>query len=99
VAHNHSSFLIGLYSLTVVEAIILFMIDTYRSTFLCFLELVIRGALAVLIGAVQTVGPSDPVLACFMQSTFTLSLPDVGLYHEHIERNPHFDPERRRNGE
>ncbi|KAF9512769.1 hypothetical protein BS47DRAFT_1382798 [Hydnum rufescens UP504] len=52
-----------IFSLTIVEAIILFMIDTYRSTFLCFLELVVRGALAVLIGAVQTM--SD-----FITSTF-----------------------------
>ena len=42
-------------SLTVMEAIINFIIDTYRSTFLCFLELVVRGGLDVLIGAVQEV--------------------------------------------
>ncbi|KAJ7495838.1 hypothetical protein B0H11DRAFT_2000813 [Mycena galericulata] len=40
-------------SLTVMEAIINFIVDTYRSTFLCFLELVIQGGLAILIGAVQ----------------------------------------------
>lgn len=42
-------------SLTVMEAIINFIIDLYRSTFLCFLELVVRGGLAVLIAAVQEV--------------------------------------------
>lgn len=42
-------------SLTVMEAIINFIVDTYRSTFLCFLELVVRGGLSLLIGAVQEV--------------------------------------------
>ncbi|KAF9050020.1 hypothetical protein BJ165DRAFT_1455879 [Panaeolus papilionaceus] len=40
-------------SLTMMEAIINFIIDLYRSTFLCFLELVVRGGLALLIGAVN----------------------------------------------
>ncbi|KAJ7105412.1 hypothetical protein C8R43DRAFT_963649 [Mycena crocata] len=40
-------------ALTVMEAIINFIVDIYRSTFLCFLELVIRGGLAILIGAVN----------------------------------------------
>ncbi|KAI0775765.1 hypothetical protein BD413DRAFT_470872 [Trametes elegans] len=40
-------------ALTIMEAIINFIIDTYRSTFLCFLELVVRGALSILIGAVD----------------------------------------------
>jgi hypothetical protein len=42
-------------ALTVMEGIINFIIDIYRSTFLCFLELVVRGGLAILIGAVQEV--------------------------------------------
>lgn len=42
-------------SLTVMEAIINFIIDIYRSTFLCFLEFVVRGGLSILIGAVQEV--------------------------------------------
>ncbi|KAH9957433.1 hypothetical protein BC827DRAFT_1363124 [Russula dissimulans] len=42
-------------SLTVMEAIINFMVDTYRSTFLCFLELVVRGGLSLVIGATQEI--------------------------------------------
>ncbi len=42
-------------ALTVMEAIINFIVDMYRSTFLCFLELVVRGGLSILIGAVQEV--------------------------------------------
>lgn len=45
-------------ALTIMEAIINFIIDIYRSTFLCFLELVVRGALSILIGAVQEVSSS-----------------------------------------
>ncbi|KAJ6521935.1 hypothetical protein DFH09DRAFT_1286992 [Mycena vulgaris] len=40
-------------ALTIMETVINFIVDLYRSTFLCFLELVIRGGLAILIGAVQ----------------------------------------------
>ena len=42
-------------SLTVMEAIINFLVDIYRSTFLCFIELIVRGTLSVLISAVQEV--------------------------------------------
>ena len=42
-------------SLTILEAVINFAIDIYRSTFFCFLELVVRGGLSLLIGAVQEV--------------------------------------------
>jgi hypothetical protein len=42
-------------SLTAMEAIINFIVDIYRSTFLCFLELVVRGGLSLIIGATQEV--------------------------------------------
>ena len=42
-------------SLTVMEAVINFLVDIYRSTFLCFLELIVRGTLSVLIAEVQAV--------------------------------------------
>jgi hypothetical protein len=41
--------------LTATEALIEFIIDMYRSTFLCLLELVVRGGLAVVITAVSDV--------------------------------------------
>lgn len=40
-------------ALTILEGVINFVIDIYRSTFFCFLELVVGGGLALLIGAVQ----------------------------------------------
>jgi len=42
-------------TLTAMEGIINFLIDLYRSIFLCFLELVVRGGLSVIIGAVNEV--------------------------------------------
>lgn len=40
---------------TTMEVIINFIIDMYRSNFLCFLELVVKGGLAIVIAAVQAV--------------------------------------------
>jgi hypothetical protein len=45
----------SLSSLTATEALIEFIIDMYRSTFLCLLELVVRGGLAIVIAAVADV--------------------------------------------
>lgn len=42
-------------SLTIMEAIMNFIVDTYRSTFLCFLQLVVGGGLSLLISATQEV--------------------------------------------
>lgn len=42
-------------ALTIMEVIINFIVDIYRSTFLCFLELVVRGGLGILIGFVSEV--------------------------------------------
>lgn len=42
-------------ALTIMEAVINFFVDTYRSTFLCFLELVVGGGLGLIIGATQEV--------------------------------------------
>jgi len=46
-------------ALTVMEAIINFLVDIYRSTFLCFLELIVRGGLSLIIGATQEVRLAD----------------------------------------
>ncbi|KAH7340720.1 hypothetical protein B0J17DRAFT_652543 [Rhizoctonia solani] len=44
-----------IFSLTALQGIIEFVIDMYRSIFLCFLELVVRGGLAIIIGALTEV--------------------------------------------
>ncbi|KAI9439821.1 hypothetical protein H4582DRAFT_2097921 [Lactarius indigo] len=42
-------------ALTVMEAVINLLVDIYRSTLLCFLELVVRGGLSLIIGATQEI--------------------------------------------
>ncbi|KAH9995661.1 hypothetical protein BJV74DRAFT_976241 [Russula compacta] len=42
-------------SLTIMEAVINFIVDIYRSTFFCFLELVVGGGLSLIIGATQEI--------------------------------------------
>jgi hypothetical protein len=51
-------------ALTILEGVINFAIDIYRSTFFCFLELVVRGGLNLIIGAVQEVSHSHSLYAC-----------------------------------
>ena len=63
-------------SLTVMEAIINFIVDMYRSTFLCFLELVVRGALGILIDAVAEVSRTPSPMR---------------TEHAHIPRTPPLD--------
>ncbi|KAJ1309931.1 hypothetical protein OPQ81_006690 [Rhizoctonia solani] len=44
-----------IFSLTALQGILEFVIDMYRSIFLCFLELVVRGGLAIIIGALTEI--------------------------------------------
>lgn len=46
-------------ALTIMETIINFLVDIYRSTFLCFLELIVGGGLSLIIGATQEVRLAD----------------------------------------
>lgn len=62
-------------TLTVMEAIINFIVDMYRSTFLCFLELVVRGALSILIGAVQEVGQNTCLREQLIERSLVQQLP------------------------
>jgi hypothetical protein len=67
-------------SLTIMEAIINFVVDIYRSTFLCFLELVIGGGLSLIIGATQEVHLTS-LLSVVVVLTFLL---DKLLPYKHI---------------
>ena len=60
-------------ALTIMEVIINFIIDLYRSTFLCFLELVVRGGLSIIIGAVQEVSLMLPTILVLLH--ISLSIP------------------------
>jgi hypothetical protein len=65
-------------SLTVMEAIINFLVDIYRSTFLCFVELVVRGGLSLLITAVQDVSLTAWSI---LTSSKLISYTDQYLHH------------------
>ena len=40
---------------TIIEVVVIFIVDTYRSMLLCTIELAVRGTLEVFIAGVQTV--------------------------------------------
>lgn len=40
---------------SIIEAVVIFIVETYRSMLMCTIELVVRGTLEVMIGAVQNV--------------------------------------------
>lgn len=77
-------------ALTVMEAIINFIVDIYRSTFLCFLELVVRGALSILLGAVQEVSCG----ACQKRASLKDPRAVQQLSHEHLQWFAHVYSER-----
>jgi len=42
-------------SITIIETVVTFVLDTYRSMLLCTIELAVRGTLDILVGAVELV--------------------------------------------
>lgn len=47
-------------AIAIIEAVVNFIVDTYRSMLLCTIELAVRGTLEILISAVQTVSKELP---------------------------------------
>ena len=47
-----------IHMVTIVEAVVIFVINTYRSLLVCTIELAVRGTLEMMIGAVRGVGLS-----------------------------------------
>ena len=82
-------------SLTIMEAIINFVVDTYRSTFLCFLELVVRGGLSMIIGATQEVCLTS-ILSVIVPLTLFL---DKLLTSRYIQLSAHVYSKRRISGQ
>ena len=82
-------------SLTIMEAIMNFIVDTYRSTFLCFLQLVVGGGLSLLIGATQEVRLTS-LLSVTVPLTFLL---DKLLSSKYIQLSAHVYSKRRSNGQ
>ncbi len=82
-------------SLTIMEALINFVVNTYRSTFLCFLELVVRGGLSLIIGATQEVRLTS-LLSVAISLTFLL---DKHCPSEYIQFSAHVYSKRRSSGQ
>ncbi|SYW83907.1 related to PRM1 - Pheromone-regulated multispanning membrane protein [Ustilago bromivora] len=78
-------------SLTAIEKVLTYIIDSYRSLFLCFMELLVRGSLAVLIEAVQLIsqaitaaGQGIPNYASDIDTSLThLSSDVISLVNSH----------------
>ncbi|KAF9061293.1 hypothetical protein BDP27DRAFT_1452327 [Rhodocollybia butyracea] len=64
-------------SLTIMETIINFIIDIYRSTLLCFVELVVRGALSLAISAVAELNAAVQDVASGLASGIQGSISDA----------------------
>lgn len=47
-------------AITIIEVVVNFIVDTYRSMLLCTIELAVRGTLEILISAVQAVSKELP---------------------------------------
>ncbi|KAH6913878.1 plasma membrane fusion protein PRM1 [Coprinopsis sp. MPI-PUGE-AT-0042] len=62
-------------SLTIMEAVINFIIDLYRSIFLCFLELIVRAGLAVITAAVEEI---DKLIGTVTSGLRTRIQEDIG---------------------
>jgi hypothetical protein len=82
-------------SLTIMEAVINFAVDTYRSTFLCFLELVVRGGLSLIIGATQEVCLTS-LLSVIVPLTLLL---DKLVSSKYIQHSAHVYSKRRSSGQ
>jgi hypothetical protein len=82
-------------SLTIMEAIINFIVDIYRSTFFCFLELVVRGGLSLIIGATQEVRPTR-VLSIIVPLTLLL---DKHSPYRYIQLSTYVYSKRRSHGQ
>lgn len=61
-------------ALTMMEAIINFIVDIYQSTLLCFVELVVRGGLAILSAAVKELSDVVNAAASGIESALTSSI-------------------------
>lgn len=92
-------------SITAIEKILTYIVDTYRSLFLCFMELLVRGSLAVLIEAVQLISQAITAAAQGIRAAIQDSIQGinallstavggindlVGVFGKHITP-PHID--------
>lgn len=60
-----------------LENLLIFLVDMYRSLFLCVVELVVRGSLSLLISAVQLISDGVHAAAQGIQETITASITGI----------------------
>ena len=66
-------------SITAIEKILTYIVDSYRSLFLCFMELLVRGSLAVLIEAVQLISQAITAAAQGIRAAIQDSVQGVNM--------------------
>lgn len=64
-------------SITAIERVLIFLVDTYRSLFLCFIELLVRGSLALLMEAVQLMNTAVKAAATGIKTVISGSIEGV----------------------
>ncbi|PWN52083.1 hypothetical protein IE53DRAFT_367513 [Violaceomyces palustris] len=60
-----------------IEAILVYLVDSYRSMYLCFIELLVRGTLSVLISAVEIISEAIKASSQAVRSAVQESIRDV----------------------
>lgn len=64
-------------SITAIEKILSYIVDSYKSLFVCFMELLVRGSLAVLIEAVQLISQAITAAAQGIRAAIQSSIAGV----------------------
>lgn len=63
--------------MTAIEKLLVFLVDAYRSLFLCFIELLVRGSLALLMSAVEIISDAVTSTAQTVRSAIQAAISDV----------------------
>ncbi|TKY85406.1 hypothetical protein EX895_005568 [Sporisorium graminicola] len=66
-------------SMTVIEKVLAYFVNSYKSLFMCFIELLVRGSLAVLIEAVQLISQAITAAAQGIRAAIQESIQGVNV--------------------
>ncbi|PWN43189.1 hypothetical protein IE81DRAFT_99426 [Ceraceosorus guamensis] len=67
-------------SLTAIERLLVFLVDSYRSLFLCFIELLVRGSLSLLIAAITALNEGVHAIAGGLKDALQSSVSGVNSF-------------------
>ncbi|PWZ00231.1 hypothetical protein BCV70DRAFT_161136, partial [Testicularia cyperi] len=73
----HGAGRVTLLAITALEEVLTYLVDSYRSLFLCFMELLVRGSLAVLIAAVELIQQAVQLAAQTIRTAIQESIQGV----------------------